>query len=92
MTTPDTIAHEISHAFTEFTSGLEYHSQSGAINEAFSDMAGEFELLCLMIVLFNNYFELNKWWNFMRLDKFNVENGSKYSPIQVNAQTESNEL
>ena len=51
MTTPDTIAHEISHAFTEFTSGLEYHSQSGAINEAFSDMAGEFELLFLMIVL-----------------------------------------
>ena len=51
MTTPDTIAHEISHAFTEFTSGLEYHSQSGAINEAFSDMAGEFELLCLIIVL-----------------------------------------
>lgn len=41
MTTPDTIAHEISHAFTEFTSGLEYNSQSGAINEAFSDMAGK---------------------------------------------------
>lgn len=37
----DTLGHEISHAFTEKHSGLTYRGQSGAINEAFSDMAGE---------------------------------------------------
>ena len=34
-------AHEISHGFTEQHSGLEYHSQSGGMNEAFSDMAAQ---------------------------------------------------
>lgn len=37
----DVTGHEISHGFTEFNSGLEYRSESGGINEAFSDMAGE---------------------------------------------------
>ena len=37
----DVSAHEVSHGFTEFNSGLIYSSQSGGINEAFSDMAGE---------------------------------------------------
>ncbi|OAI49252.1 hypothetical protein AYO45_03070 [Gammaproteobacteria bacterium SCGC AG-212-F23] len=32
-------AHEISHGFTEQHSALEYHTQPGALNEAFSDMA-----------------------------------------------------
>jgi len=35
------VSHEISHGFTEFNSGLIYENQSGGINEAFSDMAGE---------------------------------------------------
>ncbi|KAF6028281.1 nprV [Bugula neritina] len=39
LTTPDTVTHEVSHAFTEHNSNLEYRSQSGAINEAYSDMA-----------------------------------------------------
>lgn len=34
-------AHEVSHGFTEQNSGLVYQNQSGGINEAFSDMAGE---------------------------------------------------
>ncbi|AQS38540.1 Zinc metalloprotease (elastase) [Shewanella psychrophila] len=34
-------AHEISHGFTETNSNLEYVNQSGGINEAFSDIAGE---------------------------------------------------
>lgn len=37
----DVAAHEVSHGFTEQNSGLEYKNQSGGINEAFSDMAGE---------------------------------------------------
>ncbi|QSX30447.1 M4 family metallopeptidase [Shewanella cyperi] len=37
----DVSAHEVSHGFTEQNSGLVYSSQSGGINEAFSDMAGE---------------------------------------------------
>lgn len=37
----DVSAHEVSHGFTEQNSGLRYADQSGGINEAFSDMAGE---------------------------------------------------
>ncbi len=37
----DVSAHEVSHGFTDFNSDLIYSSQSGGINEAFSDMAGE---------------------------------------------------
>jgi Zn-dependent metalloprotease len=37
----DVSAHEVSHGFTERTSGLIYSGQSGGINEAFSDIAGE---------------------------------------------------
>ncbi len=37
----DVAAHEVSHGFTEQNSGLIYSNQSGGINEAFSDMAGE---------------------------------------------------
>ncbi len=38
----DVVAHEMTHGFTEKTSGLLYLYQSGAINESFSDMWGEF--------------------------------------------------
>lgn len=41
MTDLDTAAHEISHGFTEQHSNLEYDEQSGGMNEAFSDMAGQ---------------------------------------------------
>lgn len=37
----DVSGHEVSHGFTEQNSGLVYDGQSGGINEAFSDMAGE---------------------------------------------------
>jgi Zn-dependent metalloprotease len=36
----DVTAHELTHAVTERTAGLEYADQSGALNEAISDMAG----------------------------------------------------
>ncbi|MEX0320026.1 MAG: M4 family metallopeptidase [Ruegeria sp.] len=37
----DVTAHEVAHGFTEQNSGLIYRNQSGGMNEAFSDMAGE---------------------------------------------------
>ena len=37
----DVSAHEVSHGFTEQNSNLMYSGQSGGMNEAFSDMAGE---------------------------------------------------
>lgn len=37
----DVAAHEISHGFTEQNSNLEYYGQSGGMNEAFSDIAGQ---------------------------------------------------
>jgi Zn-dependent metalloprotease len=36
----DVIAHELAHGVTQFTAGLEYFSQSGALNEHFSDVFG----------------------------------------------------
>jgi len=36
----DVIGHELTHGVTEFTAGLEYHNQSGALNESFSDVFG----------------------------------------------------
>jgi Zinc metalloprotease (elastase) len=36
----DVIGHELTHGVTEFTAGLEYHKQSGALNESFSDVFG----------------------------------------------------
>ncbi|MFT4926180.1 MAG: Zn-dependent metalloprotease [Phenylobacterium sp.] len=37
----DVVAHEVSHGFTSQNSNLIYNGQSGGMNEAFSDMAGE---------------------------------------------------
>ncbi|HYJ87335.1 MAG TPA: M4 family metallopeptidase [Pyrinomonadaceae bacterium] len=36
----DVVGHELAHGVTEFTAGLEYHNQSGALNESFSDVFG----------------------------------------------------
>jgi len=36
----DVIAHELTHGVTEYTAGLEYHNQSGALNESISDVFG----------------------------------------------------
>jgi vibriolysin len=45
LTTYDVVGHEFAHIFTESHSNLEYENQSGGINEAYSDLAGEaFEL------------------------------------------------
>jgi bacillolysin len=36
----DVVSHELSHAVTQYTSGLIYMNESGALNEAFSDIMG----------------------------------------------------
>ena len=36
----DVIAHELTHGVTQYTAGLEYSSQPGALNESFSDVFG----------------------------------------------------
>lgn len=41
LTSLDVTSHEVSHGFTEQNSALQYSGQSGGMNEAFSDMAGE---------------------------------------------------
>jgi Zn-dependent metalloprotease len=37
----DVVGHELTHAVTEYSAGLVYEWQSGALNEAFSDIMGE---------------------------------------------------
>jgi Zn-dependent metalloprotease len=45
MTTFDVVGHELAHVFTSSHSRLEYEDQSGGLDEAYSDLAGEaFEL------------------------------------------------
>jgi Zn-dependent metalloprotease len=41
VTSDDVVSHEWAHAYTEYTSGLIYQYQSGALNEAYSDVWGE---------------------------------------------------
>ena len=36
----DVTAHELAHGVTQYTANLDYHSQSGALNEHFSDVIG----------------------------------------------------
>lgn len=40
LTTVDICGHEITHGLTSYTCGLNYQDESGAINEAFSDIFG----------------------------------------------------
>ncbi|MGM1021857.1 MAG: M4 family metallopeptidase [Bacillota bacterium] len=37
---PDVVGHELTHGVTEYTSNLDYYGESGALNEAFSDIIG----------------------------------------------------
>lgn len=41
VTADDVVAHEWTHAYTQFTHNLIYQWQSGALNEAYSDIYGE---------------------------------------------------
>ena len=37
----DVVAHELTHGVTAATSNLDYHNESGSLNESFSDVAGQ---------------------------------------------------
>lgn len=39
--TTDIVGHEFAHAVTQFSAGLDYNGESGALNESFSDIFGE---------------------------------------------------
>ena len=41
VSSDDVVAHEWGHAYTEYTSGLIYQWQAGALNESYSDVWGE---------------------------------------------------
>ena len=36
----DVVAHELTHALTQYTAGLVYSYESGALNESYSDVFG----------------------------------------------------
>lgn len=38
--TRDIVGHELTHGLTQFTAGLDYYAESGALNESFSDVFG----------------------------------------------------
>ncbi len=40
LTSIDVVAHEYTHAVTQYSAGLEYQFESGALNESFSDIFG----------------------------------------------------
>ncbi|MBI1837122.1 MAG: M4 family metallopeptidase [Flavobacteriia bacterium] len=40
LTSLDVVGHELTHAITQYTAGLEYIDESGALNESFSDIFG----------------------------------------------------
>lgn len=41
LTNPDVVAHEVTHGVTQFSAGLIYSGESGAMNESFSDIFGK---------------------------------------------------
>ena len=67
---PDIIGHELTHGVTQYESGLEYHVQSGALNESISDVFG----IMIKQRLLNQDFKKSKW-----LIGENVVRGAKYA-------------
>lgn len=87
LTGLDVVAHEISHGFTAQNSSLIYSGQSGAINEAFSDIAGEAAEYYLRG--FNDFLvgaDISKnapavrYMENPRLDGLSIDHVSKYVP------------
>lgn len=56
LTYIDVVAHELTHGVTQYTAGLDYESESGALNESFSDIFGT-------VVEFNSLGAANSSWN-----------------------------
>ncbi|MFZ6848195.1 M4 family metallopeptidase [Undibacterium sp. RuRC25W] len=86
LTSLDVIGHEISHGFTEQNSNLVYVGMSGAMNEAFSDMAGE---AVKYFVKGNNDFKVGsdiiksgdalRYFSNPPLDGRSIDNANKYN-------------
>ncbi len=92
--TQSTIAHELSHNFTQLNANLAYTEQSGGINESFSDMAA----IAMMDQVRNKYsfYWDGKDWEYGRdhtkngqplryidhpsLDNYSIENAKDYTP------------
>ena len=51
MTEADVVVHEVAHYYTDLLSRLENRGQSGAISEAYSDMAGTLHLAVFVILI-----------------------------------------
>ncbi|MBI2258922.1 MAG: PKD domain-containing protein [Flavobacteriia bacterium] len=62
LTSIDVVGHEITHGVTEYSAGLEYYDESGALNESFSDIFG--------IVI--DYIENPSSANFLMGEQFNI--------------------
>ena len=54
LTSQDVIAHELGHGICQFTANLQYEGESGALNEALSDIWGA--------VVENKYYATKKTW------------------------------
>ncbi|MEJ7586947.1 MAG: M4 family metallopeptidase, partial [Ferruginibacter sp.] len=54
---PDIIGHELTHGVTQYESNLEYHNQSGALNESLSDVFG----IMVKQRLLNQDVKASKW-------------------------------
>ncbi|MBE9466474.1 M4 family metallopeptidase [Dyadobacter sp. UP-52] len=67
---PDIIGHELTHGVTQYESSLEYHMQSGALNESVSDVFG----IMIKQRLLNLDVKKSKW-----LIGENVVKGAKYA-------------
>ena len=67
---PDIIGHELTHGVTQYEANLEYHNQSGALNESMSDVFG----IMIKQRLMNQTVKKSKW-----LIGENVLRGTKYA-------------
>ncbi|AFK05756.1 peptidase M4 thermolysin (plasmid) [Emticicia oligotrophica DSM 17448] len=54
LTSQDVVAHELAHGFCQYTANLEYEQESGALNEALSDIWGA--------IIENAYYPTKKTW------------------------------
>lgn len=80
MTCTDIIGHELAHGVTEKSGGLNYQGESGALNEAWSDMFGaDFEAYAETSTLTNIYNIGEKVWKTKPLRSMSNPNNSYFS-------------
>jgi Zn-dependent metalloprotease len=82
VTGDDTVAHEWTHAYTEYTHGLIYAWQPGALNESYSDIFGE------VVDILNNYGPNDGTINVMRTSGTCSNSNHYVRVVHVNAPSE----